>query len=730
MMDQLSFLVVHGGLLWKVALCAIAFGTPLVLWALERLRSRQYAQREQLRLGSPADSVASFVPAQVVSVKGRLRAHGAVSELAPNAAAATRYQRYVELQSEHAGGLQLDVQGQTVAIAGPVSVRVGSRYWPYRSFYSGLRQHTNALYSGDWVVARGRAQPRAAAMTTEGYRTTSSAWTLEPDGGSVALVGAGVPQTAAPTLGWHVSRGLIGGVVFLVALVVAGKLAYSFGSYTLAAATPLHRDAALKKLTPNDHHVLMTDREAERVGALLVLRGHCDSAVGLLNRTRRYRQAIEWAADCDHGWARDQAAEAAAQLVDYELSSDLYAANDSHHEQAVLVHIVARRWDRAHEALARMAAEYEATEAYTRAREYGTYSADQDRTLRQSAQEYDAGLDCLVQGVAVRAGDPEALERLRKLVPSGGEMCTLVFAELLPRTERLAYLARHPQPDNSVYSSFGTVRDVLAENSESRSEMDRSIVPDPMRPADVLALPLAERSMATLDASDTSLEARWRRARVALRVAGAAAIAHQWERAVALLESSMAEFTYKSPYTDRHQAALAMVRFRRGDIAGARAVSEQVESMVPTVTMLIALHDRNLSAFEPRSELAWRYDEWLTAIKRALAGDTAGLRGRVLEGAPERAPYDISRFAHAAALFGPLLPQEDQRHLAEQLAHRSNIVFARPDSMFATDSLIEFAAHRLGATELAAVYRDRLARRYEVLRNPAHGAFLMLVARL
>ena len=725
-MDQLSFLVVHGGLLWKVALCVMVFGTPLALWALERLRSRQYAQREHLWLGSPADSVASFVPAQVVSVKGRLRAHGTVSELAPNAAAATCYQRYVEVQSEHAGGLQLDVQGETVAIAGPVSVRVGSRHWLYRSFYRGLRQHTNALYSGDLVVARGRAQPRAAATTTEGYRTTSSAWTLEPDGKSVTLAGASVPQTAAPTVGWHMARGLIGGVLFLVALVVAGKLAYSFGSYTLAAASPVHRDAALDKLMPEDRYALMTQRETERFGALLVLRGHCESAVDLLYRTRRYRQAIEWATNCDHESARDQAAEAAAQLVEYELSSDLYAANDSHHEQAVLVHIVAGRWDRAHEALARMAAEYEATEAYTRAREYHTYSADEGRKRRQRIREYDVGLDCLVQGVAVRAGDPETLERLRELVPSGGELCTLVFAELLPRAERLAYLRRHPQPDNLVYSSFSTVRDVLAENSESRSGMDRSIVPDPMRSPDVLALPLAERSMAELDASDTSLEARHRRAQVSLGIAGAAAIAHQWKRAVDLLESSMAEFAYKSPYTSRHQAALAIVRFRQGDIAGARAVSETVESMVPTVTMLLALHDQDLSAFEPRSELVWRYGEWLADIKRALAGDTAGLRARVLE----PAPYDISGFAHAAALFGPLLPREDRQHLVKLLAHNQASGSSRPDDMFAVDSLIEFAAHRLGATELAAVYRDRLARRYEVLRDPGHGAFLMLVDRL
>ena len=727
-MDQLPFLVVHGGLMWKVALCVTVFGTPLAIWVLDCRKSRRHAQREHVRLGCPTDSVDSFAPTQVVTVKGRLIADGSVSELASEAAAVTRYQRYVEIQSEQAGSLQLDVQGETVAIAGPVSVRVGSRHWPHRSFYAGLRQHTNALYSGDLIVARGRAQPKAAAAaaTTDGYRTATSAWTLEPDGESVVLAGAGVPRTVAPTFGWHMSRGLIGGALFLIALVSVGKFAYSTHGYTLAAASPLHRDAALEKLTP-DFYIdsPMTQREIERVGALLVLRNRCESAVDLLYGTRRYRQVIEWAADCDDDSARDQAAEAAAQLVDYELSSDLYVANQSHHEQAVLVHIVAGRWDRAHGAVARMASEYEATEAYQRAREYGDYSAERDLKLRHSAHEYDVGLDCLVHGLAVRAGDSEGLARLRDLASKGGEMCTLVLAELLPRKERLEYLQRHPRDDNASFSLV-TVRGVLAESSEARDGMDRSIIPDTLHPPDVLALPSIERSLAALDARDTSLEARVKRANVALSAAGAAALAHQWKRAIALLESSMAEFGYKSPYTDRHQAALAAVRFRQGDIAQARGASETVAPLGSTVRMLIALHDRDLSALEPRTELGWRYGDWRTDIKRALGGDTAGLKSRVFE----HAGYSVSRFARKAALFGPLLPRRDQRHLVGLLAHRSEIAYAQPDRMFAIDSLIEFAADRLGATELANVYRDRLARRYEVLRNPDHGTFLMLVAAL
>ena len=693
-MDQLPILVVHGGLIWKVALAAFVVGMPLFLWRRTIRRARCHARRARARLGPEVDSIERFVADQPIAIVGRLAAHEALPD--SNVAAVSQRQYGAELSASQGTGLAIEVEGTTVPIEGAVTVVAGSHHRWHLSLHARSQYQTHEMRRGDKVLARGRL--RASADVNEGsdYRTSKTSWTLMANGAHVELATLETVRSAAAPPGWQVYRAVFGALIFVLVFGLGGKWAQSSDHYSLAAATPFHRDWALRRLS--EPATPMTKAKLERQLAVLALRDDCGAKVEALFEARRYTRAIEASRACAKPHRQETAAVAAAWLVDYELSSDLYAGAGTIGRDAAMVHILAGRWDRAETTFTRWAAHLRIE--------------DEDKEVEGTLRESVAGLRCLAQGAAVRAGRPQALEQLRALAKHGGEVCTLTVAELLPRAERRQYLADHPGPE------YG---DQVRRQLEERyvDGWPAIIVPrfsagNSFATFDVPTLPMTERILhADVDDGSVSSPA------ISLRAAQAAGAALDNERALRLAYAHVD--ASEAAVRARAYGILAAIRYRQRDLAAAHDVASETGYSGALTRALIAMHrDGDTSLFR---EETTTYRDWGASFDDAVTGDTGRLERHLQDEFT-----DGSRFSHALALFGQLLPSEHHERYAEMLAHRGDSAYKTGVGfMFLRDSTDELAASNLDAPELAALYRERLARRYQVLRNPTHGAFLALI---
>lgn len=104
------------------------------------------------------------------------------------------------------------------------------------------------------------------------------------------------------------------------------------------------------------------------------------------------------------------------------------------------------------------------------------------------------------------------------------------------------------------------------------------------------------------------------------------------------------------------------------------------------------------------------------ALDAALDGDTRQMQSNML--------HRRRSSTHTLALFGWLLQDGDKRWLTEILrltasgAHYSAVPSSSPAKSLGDDSIKEIAAASLGATELAAALRERMARKYAALNRP------------
>ena len=695
-MDQLPFLVVHGGLVWKVALAAFVVGMPLLLWSRTVRRARCHARRARTRAGAVVDSIDRFVTEQPIAIAGRLMAQEALPD--SNVAAVSQRQYGAELSASQGTGLAIEVEGQTVPIEGPVSIVAGSHHRLHLSFHAGSQHETHEMRCGDNVLACGRLRASADVSAGGNYRTSNTSWTLVANGSCVELATLETVRSAAPPPRWQISRAVLGALTFVLMFGLGGKWAQSSDHYNLAAATPFHREWALERLS--EPATPMTKAKLERQLAVLALRDDCGAKVEALFETRRYARAIEASRACDQPHRRETAAVAAAWLVDYELSSDLYAGAGTIGRDAAVVHILAGRWDRAETTFTQWAAQ--------------VHIGDEDQEVEWARREHVAGLRCLAKGAAVRAQRPQALAQLRALAHNSGEMCTLTVAELLPRAERLRYLADHPGPEEYAIG----IRRRLEEKPVVRY-WPAIIVPrfsagNSFATFDVPRLPMTERLL-DAEVADGSVAS----AGLSLRAAAAAGAALDTERALRLAYAHVdaADATIRS-YA---RGILAEIRYRQRDFAAAHDAASETGYSGALTRALIALHrDRDATLFRDETTT---YRDWGASLDDALAGDISGLERHL------RYEWtDGSRFSHALALFGQLLPATQRERYVEMLAHRGDSSYKTGVGfMFLRDSSDELAASNLDAPELAALYRKRLARRYQVLRNPTHGAFLALI---
>ena len=699
-MSELPILVVHGAFVWKAALVVFTVGVPLLLWNRSARRVRRNASDERARLEPAVDSVDRFVADQPMAIVGRLTAKKVLPE---NIAAVSHRYHGTEISMIQGAGLAIELDEHTVGIDGPVTVVAGSDHRTYFSLRTRLRYEVHGIHSGDRVVARGRLHASADGSAGSDYRVAKTRWTLATDDGPVELATRETVRVAPPSIGRHVFRAVLGAMIFLFVFGLGGTLAQFSDYHALAAATPFHRARALERLSVGT--LPMTEAKLARQLAVLALREDCGGTVEALFMARRYQRAIEVSRACAQPHNPEVAAAAAAWLVDYGLSSELYARAGTVGREAAIAHVLAGRWDRAEHTFTRWADEVDVF--------------DDDVDVEAARHKHVAGLRCLAKGAAARAQRPQALAQLRALAETGGERCVLMLADMLPRAQRLQYLVDHPRPENS--RGVGRVRQGLAERGHfawTTSILPRFSAGRGSGRFDLVALPIYERIVARashLGEHDRSRDL----AAISLRAADYAGAALDTNRALALAQA----YGAASDKTVRAQAhaIVAAAAFRQTDYVAARAAAIEAGYYGELTRALIALNqNRDVTLLREQTTM---FREWIPSIERALAGDTSRLE-RHLHGDW----LDAHGFSHALAVLGQLLPPAKHERYADMLAHRGDSLHRTGVGfMFMRDSIDELAARNLDAPELAALYRGRLTRRYQLVRNPSLGAFLALI---
>lgn len=198
---MLPFLVVHGPVVWKVALVVIVLVAVLAVHASVRRRER----RRVLEFLGLRDAPLSELRAGPATVRGVFRGN-ARSAIARDGTVVDEIEGEAWLSLENGGRIDLD---------GPMRVVVGSRA---RVSPIGRRTRVDQVRDGDVVTVRGLLGYEAS-VEDAGYRDSAGRWTMRPDpaSGEPLTVAAAKPAVRARAMG----------PALLATVVIAGGAGYA-----------------------------------------------------------------------------------------------------------------------------------------------------------------------------------------------------------------------------------------------------------------------------------------------------------------------------------------------------------------------------------------------------------------------------------------------------------------------------------------------------------------------
>lgn len=338
---QLSWLIVHGATAWKVALAGAAVLGALAAVILRYAKAWRRARLTRVRLGTPAAELDGLSEGEMVTIQGRLEARpplGQRYEDGREAAIATvelfagRLRR-AGAASWRAAGIAVRSGDRVVECEGDLQVVLGSTETPpYRRLHpldtrlrqivgdavgampSAPRVSMRSVQPGDEVLVRGRL--RLAPATGEaGYRGRTTRWVLEHESAPMAVAYVGRVPVSRPC-GAALGGAALVAAMALFASFVVGMLGLEWGAKagaTVAAATPFHREAALRELrdkAKGEVDVLPRLDKVERLAALELQIAGCDEAVKVLADHGEFRRAAELGERCTDPAGRERAVHA------------------------------------------------------------------------------------------------------------------------------------------------------------------------------------------------------------------------------------------------------------------------------------------------------------------------------------------------------------------------------------------------------------------------------------
>ncbi len=312
-MSDLSWLVVHGAVVWRLELALFLLLGLALAWVLPGGALRRRARRIGESFGVPETTLEDAPRGAPITLEGTV-CSGREAPTTGAIAAVTLTPEGVEHSDEPTGKavtavrngtpLSIDVNGQRVILEGAPQVLVGSRetgrcvttgkahgiLWDFAAHLGTLparRFGIRTLSFGDRVRVVGvlRHQPDSEAAST--YRHGNGAYCLGPaEGGTSPLPVAfsGAPRALARGRARAGVVALAAPVVALAFLGAIGEIAVRVDDarglgLNVAATTPLRRADALAKLRealPLDLHA--DQQRVARAAHIDTVRGHCAAA--------------------------------------------------------------------------------------------------------------------------------------------------------------------------------------------------------------------------------------------------------------------------------------------------------------------------------------------------------------------------------------------------------------------------------------------------------------------
>ncbi|MBL0219565.1 MAG: hypothetical protein IPQ07_37575 [Myxococcales bacterium] len=449
---QLPLFVVHGAVVWKLALVALT-AVALGLNQLRRQRTARKKAAEDLkfRLGTVTPLASGPVVVRGTITKGSITA--VVTGEGSTA--------------ERSDELWIDQHGENIAITGPVTLGHGTSNKP--GFLA--RNNTIGVKTGDEVVIAGVAEPRAEDNVA--YRESGIGWQLAADASVWAVTPQARPRPLGPisTAGLALCFALVG----YGALRIVGSRALKHAkgedrgvqrtldnsdALSIAAAMPGSRDEALERIASRFRYDFVHTEDAFQLRLQLdELQGNC--AAPALFESVRLDEALASARACgDHVLA----SQALAFLGRYEEAWN-EPGRDSQPFFTGTVAIATGRWREAASAAEAVAEEQSKREP----RSFFTEADVRAQALKTRC------LAALFRGLGGEA-DPVA-----KVPGSEADgFCQLSKALLLPEADQAAALAAIETKVSGDYAlaSFVDPLRVVAGDPTLPWDMDRANLAD------------------------------------------------------------------------------------------------------------------------------------------------------------------------------------------------------------------------------------------------------------
>ncbi len=315
-MSNLSWLVVHGTLVWQIALALSVLAGLVVAWILPERALRRRAARIRESLGEPEKSLDPTPGGKPVVLVGTVCPRDGAPEEGESLVAATVAPEGFELAEETstkaltavvAGApLVIEVDSRRVVIEGSPQILVGSRetghcvgvtkgrllLWDFASELRALPSRPfgiRVLGAGDRVRVTGILRHEPDAVAPQSYRSGSGAYFLgapegSPKAGLLPVAFEGNPRALARGRGRAALHTLAAPVAAMVLLGAVGEIAVRLGEKSpffaaVASTTPFRRADGLGELRSAVTLGSQADEpRLARAAHLDLVRGRCGSA--------------------------------------------------------------------------------------------------------------------------------------------------------------------------------------------------------------------------------------------------------------------------------------------------------------------------------------------------------------------------------------------------------------------------------------------------------------------
>jgi hypothetical protein len=503
-MEHLPWLIVYGGVVWRVALGLLIVSVILISLGRVRLRARRRRARALAWLGAPVP-LESVQEGELVTLSGTLGFRGkpakrfedgkpvvavtAAPEEPAEVLGALSITRCAEDLFLQVGGEEVGIDSSLEVIAGSLERITGRRFRQLgsplihmfhqiddaaSSTLSTYRVAFRSLSSGDTVRVRGILRRMAAPQKSEGYRAAADRWVLSSEAehdaeetgeGTVAAAFEGRPRASGPWLRVLFFREIIALVVAAAAVAVLGQsLRWTPDLWRSGPRDVFGQGAGFCVNQP------ITENEQIQ-GALPLFRLHMLAS-------------LVWHLQNDCDWSRESLLQLAEveQLLDNQGRAALFLALHGEADRAQevlgsteepgdpldagLAWLALGQFDAASEAFERLednegAAEGEAvltahilagswTSAAATARKMGRHSLvplDASELDQVRYREASSRWECLALTLEARGGIEGAADSLREqaLAPESSDWCALFVADTIDGPERLALIRRRTE---------------------------------------------------------------------------------------------------------------------------------------------------------------------------------------------------------------------------------------------------------------------------------------------